>query len=215
MLSGSWARYAPLSGLLAVALLVVSIVVSGFDSVASDDSTQQVIDYWTDNDGQQIAGALIAGLALVPFLWFLGSLRSALRTAEGGTGRLSAIAFAGGIVLTAVAAVDSSLQFAVADSVGDVPPGVTQTLSVLYNDFFIGFPVGLGTLLLATSLVSLRTKVLPAWLGWVAFVLGIVSLTPIGFLAFLVMLAWIAIVSVVLFQQQSAPTPTVAATGSS
>jgi hypothetical protein len=211
MVSGSWARYAPLSGVLAVALLVVATIVTGFDSVDSNDSTKKVIDFWTDNDGQQIAGAFIGALAAVPLLWFLGSLRSALRRAEGDTGRLSAIAYAGGIVLVAFAVVDSSLQFAVAESVGDVPPGVTQTLSVLYNDFFLGFPVGLGTLLLASSLAILRTGVLPAWLGWVALVLGIVSLTPIGFFAFFVVLAWIAVVSVLLFRQQ-APTRTPVAT---
>jgi hypothetical protein len=215
MVSGSWARYAPLSGLLAVVLVVASIVVTGFDDVGTDASTQEVIDFWSDNDGQQIAGAAIGALSLVPFLWFLGSLRSALRVAEGETGRLSAIAFAGGIVLVSGAAVDSSLQFAVAESVGDVPAGVTQTLSVLYGNFFLVFPVGIGTLLLATSVASLRHRVLPAWLGWVAFVLGIVSLTPVGFFAFLIVLLWIAVVSVVLYQQQSEPTPTVASAGSS
>jgi hypothetical protein len=49
----------------------------------------------------------------------------------------------------------------------------------------------------------------------VAFVLGIVSLTPVGFFAFLIVLLWIAVVSVVLYQQQSEPTPTVAPAGSS
>jgi hypothetical protein len=207
MLSGSWARYAPLSGLVAVAILVVSIIVTGFDSVDSNDSTVKVVKFWHDNDGQQVAGAFLGALSTVPLLWFLGSLRSAFRTAEGGTGRLSAIAYAGGIVLVAFAAVDSSIQFATAESVGDVPPAVTQTLSVLYNDFFLGFPVGVGTLLLASSLVILRTRFLPVWLGWVALVLGIVSLTPVGFFAFFVVLAWIAVVSVLLFQQQSPPSP--------
>jgi hypothetical protein len=213
MVSGSWARYAPLSGLLAVALLVASIIVTGFDSVDTDDSTQKVVDFWADNDSKQVAGAFIGALSIVPFLWFLGSLRSTLRAGEGGTGRLSAIAYAGGIVFAATAAVDSSIQFAVAESVGDVPAEVTQTLSVLYGNFFLGFPIGLGTLLLASSLAILRTKVLPAWLGWVAFLLGIVSLTPVGFFAFFVVIAWIAVVSVVLFQQQSGPTPTTATTG--
>jgi hypothetical protein len=213
MLSGSWARYAPLSGLLFVALVVVSIIVTGFDSVDSNDSTQKVVDFWTENDGEQMAGAFIGALSLVPFLWFLGSLRSALRTGEGGTGRLSAIAYAGGIVLASGAAVDASLQFAVAESAGDVPTGVTHTLSVLYSNFFLVFPVGVGTLLLAAGLAILRTKVMPAWLGWVAFLLGIVSLTPAGFFAFLVVLVWVAVVSVVLFQQQPGPTPTTAAAG--
>ena len=202
MISGSWARYAPLTGLLFVVLAVVSIIVSGFDSVGTDDTTQEVVNFWSDNDGQQIASAIITALAMVPFLWFLGVLRSTLRLAEGGTGRLSATAHAGGIVLVGFALADSALQFAVADSVGDVPAEVTQSLSVLYNDFFLGFPIGFGTLMLATALVLLRTKVLPTWLAWFALVLGIAAFFgPVGFFAFLVFLIWAAIVSVVLYQR--------------
>jgi hypothetical protein len=208
MLSGSWERYAPLSGLLFVALVVVSIIVTGGDSVDSDDSTQKVVEFWTSNDSEQIAGALLGALALVPFLWFLGSLRKVLRTAEGGTGRLSAVAFAGGIVLAAGAAADASIQFAAADSADKVPPGVTQALSVLYSDFFLVFPVGVAPLMLATALVILRTRVLPVWLGWVALVVGIVAVTPAGFFAFLVVLVWVAVVSVLLFQREPRPTPT-------
>lgn len=207
MISGSWARYAPLSGLLFVALIVASIVVTGFDSVDSDDSVQKIVDFWKDNDSQQITGAILGAVAGVPFLWFLGSLRSAFQEAEGGTGRLSSIAYAGGIVLLGFALVDGAIQFAVAESAGDVPPGVTHTLSVLYGDFFFGFPVGIGTLLLASSLVILRTKVLPAWLGWVSFVLGVLTLTPAGFFVFLVVLVWIAIVSVMLYQRQAPAAP--------
>jgi hypothetical protein len=215
MLSGSWARYAPLSGVLFVVLVVVSVLVSGFDSVSADDSTQEVVDFWSDNDGQQIASALIGALAMVPFLWFLGVLRSTLRLAEGGTGRLSATAYAGGIVLVGFALVDGALQFAVADSVGDVPAGVTQSLSVLYNDFFLGFPIGFGTLMLATAGVLLRTRVLPTWLGWFALVLGIAAFFgPVGFVAFLVFLIWAAIVSVTLYQrgEPTATPPRVATT---
>jgi hypothetical protein len=193
---------------LFVVLVVASIIVSGFDGPESSDSTQKVVDFWTENDGEQVASAFIGALAVVPFLWFLGSLRGALREGEGGTGRLSAIAYAGGILLATGAVVDSSLQFAVAESAGDVPPVATQTLSALYGDFFLVFPVGIGTLLLASALAILRTSVLPAWLGWAAFFLGIVSLTPIGFFAFFVVFAWIAVVSVLLFRQQPRPTPT-------
>jgi hypothetical protein len=208
MLSGSWARYAPLSGLLFVVLVVASILVGGFDSVGTDDSTQEVIDYWTDNDGQQVASAILGALSMVPFLWFLGVLRSRLRLAEGGTGRLAATAYAGGIVLVGFALVDGALQFATAESVGDVPAGVTQTLSVLYNDFFLGFPVGFGTLMLATALVLLRTRTLPAWLGWFALVLGIAAfLGPIGFFAFLVFLVWVVIASVLLYQEGEPSAP--------
>jgi hypothetical protein len=207
MLSGSWARYAPLAGIAFVALLVASIIVSG-SSPDTNDSTVKVVAEWTKNDSKQMTGAILSALAIVPFLWFLGSLRSALRVAEGGTGRLSATAFAGGIVLASFAIADSSIQFAVADSVGDVPPLVTQSLSVLYSDFFFGFPVGLGVFGIATGLVVLRTGLLPAWLGWVIFALGIISFAgPIGFFASFGVFAWIVIVSIILFQRGDATVP--------
>jgi hypothetical protein len=88
-----------------------------------------------------------------------------------------------------------------------VPPVATQTLSALYNNFFFGFPAGVGTLLLASSLVILRTRVLPAWVGWFAFVLGIISISPLGFFAFLAVFLWIAIVSWMLYTQQGPATP--------
>jgi hypothetical protein len=207
MLSGSWARYAPLSGLLFVALLVVAIVITGFDSVDSNDSVVKVVKFWHDNDSEQITGAILSAVATLPFLWFLGSLRSAFRVAEGGTGRLSSIVFAGGLIVAGFALVDASLQFATAESVGDVPPVATQTLSALYNNFFFGFPAGVGTLLLASSLVILRTRVLPVWLGWFAFVLGIISISPLGFFAFFAVFLWIAIVSVMLYTKQGPATP--------
>jgi hypothetical protein len=36
-------------------------------------------------------------LSVAFFLWFLGSLRAVLRRAEGGVGRLSAVAYGGGL----------------------------------------------------------------------------------------------------------------------
>jgi hypothetical protein len=68
----------------------------------------------------------VGALSGVALLWFLGSLRSTLRAGEGGTGRLSSIAFAGGIVLVAGAAVDASLAWAVAESTGGGNTGLRR-----------------------------------------------------------------------------------------
>jgi hypothetical protein len=211
MVSGSWARYAPLSGVLAVAIVVVSVIITGFDSVDSNDSVVKIVKFWHDNDSEQMTGAILGAISMIPLLWFLGSLRSAFRAAEGETGRLSSIAFGAGIVLVGFILVSSALQFAVAESVGDVPPVATQTLSVLYSDCFFGFPVGFGTLLLASSLVILRTGVLPVWLGWASLVLAIVFVTPAGEFLFPLVLLWILVVSVMLYQKQSPAAPAQAA----
>jgi hypothetical protein len=207
MVSGSWARYAPLSGVLAVAIVVVSVIVAGFDSVDSNDSVAKIVDFWKDNDSEQMTSAVLGAISMIPLLWFLGSLRSAFRAAEGETGRLSSIAFGAGIVLVGFILVNSTLQFAVADTVGDVPPVATQTLSVLYSDCFFGFPVGFGVLLLASSLVILRTRVLPTWLGWASLVLAIVFFTPAGEYLFPLVLLWIVVMSVMLYQQQAPARP--------
>jgi hypothetical protein len=213
MVSGSWARYAPLSGLVFAVLLVASIIVGGFDSVDSNDSVGKVVAYWAKNDSEQMASAIISAIAMVPFLWFLGVLRSRFQEAEGGSHRLASTAFAGGIALAAFALVDSSMQFATAESVGDIPPVATQTLNALYNNFFFGFPVGVGVFQLASGLVILRTGLLPSWLGWVAVVLGIVSfLGPIGFIASFVLFIWVAIVSVMLYRNQGPAAPPQTAT---
>jgi hypothetical protein len=206
MLSGSWARYAPLAGVLFVALVVASIIIGG-EGPDTDDSTQKVVEFWTSNDSEQITAAIIGALAGAPFLWFLGSLRNALRAGEGGTGRLSAIAFAGGIVLVSGALTNNAFQFAAAESAGDVPAQVTQSISVVYSDFFFPFPIGIGVLSLATALVILRTRVFPVWLGWVGLLLGVIAFTPVGFFAFFVVLAWIVVLSVLMFRGESAATP--------
>ena len=209
MISGSWARYAPLSGVLFVALVVASILVGG-ETPEAKDATAKVVEEWSKNDGEFIASAILGALAGVPLLWFLGSLRSTLRAGEGGSGRLSAVAFGGGLVLIAGAGVDSSLQFAIADTVGEVPPNVTQTLSTLYSEFFLIFPMGLCPLFLATGLVILRSRVLPVWLGWTAFIIGVLALAgPVGFVAFLLGLIWILVASIVMFRQAepAAPAP--------
>jgi hypothetical protein len=214
MLSGSWARYAPLAVLLFVALVVASIIIGG-QGPDTDDSTQKVIHFWTSKDSKQITAAILSALATAPFLWFLGSLRSKLRVGEGDSGRLSAIAFGGGIVLATGALANAAFQFAAAESAGDVPPQVTQTLSVLYSDFFFPFPIGIGVLTLATALVILRKRIFPVWLGWVGLLLGIIAFTPVGFFAFFAWLAWIVILGVLMFRDggASAAMPAAPVTG--
>jgi hypothetical protein len=127
-----------------------------------------------------------------------------LRAAEGGTGRLSAVAFGGGIVLAGAIALAAAIQFAGADTAGDVPPEVTQTLSVMNADLFFGFGIGILALLLATGLVVIGTGVLPTWLGWVAIVIGILSVTPAGFIGFLLWIVWTLVASIVLFLREGA-----------
>jgi hypothetical protein len=198
-------RFAPLTGVLFVALIVLAIVIGG-ETPDNDDSQQAIVEFWRDNDDAQIWSNVIGAWATVFFLWFAASLRSALRRAEGGPARLSTLSF-GGAVVAAVGLLSAlSLNFAVADSVGDVPASVTQTLTVLSNGFFFPIAAGYAVFFLAVGVLSVRTRMLPVWLGWVTVLLGVVCLTPVGFFALLLGLVWIVLVSVLLYRRETGPT---------
>jgi hypothetical protein len=208
-------RFAPLAGVVFFVLIVLTFVLSG-DTPSTDDSTSDVVSFWSAHDSRMIAAAVIGTFAAIFLIWFGGSLRSALRQAEGGTGRLSTLAFAGILVIAISGAISGTVQFAAADSVGDVPASVTQTLSTLNEEFFLPFPVGTVILMAATGICALRFGALPRWLGWTSIVIAILSVAgPLGFVAFLALFVWVLVVSVLLYQRGPETPGTTATTATS
>ena len=90
-------RYAPLTGIVFVVLVVIAAIVGG-ETPDTGDSTASVVSWWQDNDTAQIWANAIGGWSTIFLVWFGGSLRTALRRTEGEPGRLSVVSF-GGIVL--------------------------------------------------------------------------------------------------------------------
>jgi hypothetical protein len=202
--SQRWHVLAPLTGLLFVALAVAAFIISG-ETPDTDDSPQKILSFYVDNDSSQLWAGAVLAWAVVPFLFFLGVLRSTLRAAEGAIARLSTVAFAGGIVLAFGALSFAGFTFTLGDVADDgLTPQAAQALNALNSDFFFPVAVGVATLLIATGIASLGSRALPAWLAWAALVIGIVALTPLGFFAFLVFLLWVVVTSVVLWRARAA-----------
>jgi hypothetical protein len=209
MSSSRWERFAPLSGVVFFVLIAVSFGLSN-DTPDTDSSTVDTVSYWSAHDTRLIVAAIISTFAVIFLIWFAGSLRSALLQAEGGQGRLSMLAFAGILTIAISGGIASALEFTVADTVNDVPATVTQTLSVLSEDFFLPFVAGGVVLLLASGLAALRFGALPRWLGWASIAIAILSVAgPAGFIGFLLTIIWVLVVSIVLYTQgaQASATP--------
>ena len=206
-----WHVLAPLTGVLFVVLAVVAFIISG-ETPDTDDSPQKILDFYLDNDASQLWAGAVLAWSTVPLMFFLGVLRSTLRAEEGPLGRLSAVAFGGGIVLIVGALSFAGFTFTLGDIADDgLTPQAAQTLNALNSDFFFPVAVGVATLLIATGISSLGSRVLPAWLAWAALVIGIVALTPLGFFGFLAFLLWAVVTSVVLWRARAAgPTATAA-----
>jgi hypothetical protein len=199
-----WERLAPLTGLVfAVAFIVIFFI--GSDTPDNDDKTSKWVDFYSKHDTREIAVSIAATIAMVFFVWFAGTLRARLRAAEGSPGRLSNTMFGGAILFAVGALLFIALDFAAADTVGDVPPQVTQTIGVLDNELFFPLIAGTSLFMLAAGLCVLRAGSLPRWLAWIAVVAGVVALTPVGFFAFLLSIVWVGVVSVLTYLRPATP----------
>jgi hypothetical protein len=205
-------------GVLFIVLIVVSVILTGEGKDPTENSAVEIADFYSENDDEQILGAVLAGIAMIPFLFFAGALRKVLYDAQGGRGYLPTVAWGGALVIASGVLANASLQFALADYAGDIDPTAAQGLNAFLYDFFLPFPIGMSILLLGAGLSAVKSGALPRWLAWVAIVLGVLALAgPVGFFAFLVGMLWILVVSILLARRArnapgGAPPPTPTAT---
>lgn len=185
----------PLTGILFVVLVIVAFLVSG-ETPATDDSPREIVDFYLDNDDSQAAGSAVLALGCVALVFFLGTLRRALRAAAGDDGGLSTVVLLGGVVLAVGASIFAGIGFTLGDAADELPPSAILTLNALNSDMFFTVAVGTAVFNLALALAVLRHGGLPRPLGWVALVIGIAGLTPLGFFSFLatgIVIVWVSV----------------------
>jgi hypothetical protein len=99
------------------------------------------------------AQALLFVLGAGFFLWFLGSLRSFLARAEGGTGRLSAVAMGAGVASTVMTLAALAFQLGLASAAGYAgQPALVGTMDAL----FVIANLPLAVMLIAVAVLTVR-----------------------------------------------------------
>lgn len=194
----------PLTGILFVLLAIAAFLVSG-ETPGTDDSRQEIVSFYLDNDTELVISSLLLALASVALLFFLATLRRALRAAAGDEGGLSTVALLGGLMIVVGASIFAGIGFTLGDAADDLPASAIMTLNALNSDLFFPVAVGTAAFNLGLALAVLRHGGLPRPLGWLALVIGIVGLTPVGFFAFLATGIVIIWASVALAQRAAAP----------
>ena len=206
----TWERLAPLTGLVFVAIVVV-VFATGGSTPGDHDTAQQVQSFYGQHHDKHMTLAFIMAISIPFLLFFISILRYELRRA-GGSGQLANAAFAGGVLAAAGFGILAFVHLALADAGGSVKTiGTTQALNVLDNNDFLPMAAGMGVLVLAAGLSTIRHGGLPKWLGWAGVVIGAASFTPAGFFAFLLSGIWVVIVSILLTlgRRSAAPAPAV------
>ena len=210
-------RIGAATGIGFVILSVVAFIVVKQPPKIDAPLTDQVA-YFATHRAALLWQVYLFGAAMAMFLWFAGSLRSALWKAEGDTGRLSTTAHGGAIAAAAIFLGGVGLLAALAYNLAAFPnaaagAGATLTLfSVANVAFTVGwFPTAI--FVGASSIVIIRHNALPTSIGVFGIPVALAMLaaggtyratgaaSPGGTLStmlFLVFQAWVLAASVAL-----------------
>lgn len=189
--------FAALTGALSILLIVAAFVVWG-NTPEGDATGAEVFGHYADNRTQGMVAAALLALSSIPFVAFAAALRERARTVLPGS-MLPSFGFGAGVVVAAGLLGAAGIHFALADFGRDVDPAAAQALNALDADSFVVFTAGLSALVLAGSLIALRTRLLPAWLGGTGIIVAIAIFTPASFFASCAAGAWIIVVSAMLY----------------
>ena len=152
--------------------------------------------------GNETTGLAMELAGMILFVPFLGYLFSVLRAAEGEDGWLSATAFRAGLMGITI----KFASIAPVLAVNNMEEGTSLYCSLeLMNGASFNlsmFPY--AVLAVAVFTVTLRTRVLPAWIGWMGAVTAPALLANAMFflaeniMAFLLFMLWVILLSAVL-----------------
>jgi hypothetical protein len=175
-----YAKEGAFGGILFVIFLIVGFLIVFPKPPATDASASEWARFFTDHQDAIRAGLTIVGVGTFFFIWFLGSLRSALATAEGGTGRLTSIAYGAGLLVVAFFIVALTTGLTAAYRPTEVDPGVTRVLADLFG--VVGAPAAASfvAFFAATALAGLRYGALPRWAAWISAAAAVCQLGGFG-----------------------------------
>lgn len=200
-----WERWAPLSGVIAVVLWIVGIII--LSTNAEGNKGPKILASYLHHENGILLGGFLWSLGVIFFIWFLGSLRVRLLAAEGPTGRLTALAYGGGIAAATIAVLMPGPDMAGALSNDDIDASAAAAIHNLSVAFFIGVEYIAPVMFFACAVAAFRYGAMPKWLAWISLLIGIVLLIgPIGWAALIFATPiWVVIVSIWLYRTTEKP----------
>lgn len=209
-------------GGVAFVLLVLAWIVTiiALEPAAFDSTDEEITAFFSDgdSDGVLLAGFFLAA-AIVAFMMFLGALRSALRVAEGGTGRASAVAFGGGVLVAGLLLLANAITFGLAFTVAaegfDVDPAAYRLLDSVFFGVLMHVGVASAVLIAPTAIVARKTGLFPPWLRWLGVITSVLAFFSAALfgLPLLLVLVWVAATSWTLARAPRVVAPAAPAAG--
>jgi hypothetical protein len=202
-------RWGALGGVLYVVLYVIGVIIL-FNGAPDSASAPAKIQAWYGDSGHRnriAIGWILAGLGLFFLIWFIGSLREAVRAGDR-TGFLGAIVAIGGAIYVAIDLAALGLDMGIRTMSDDtyhhtVYAGVIHAADDASYVMHSSGTAGMAAMIFAASAAILAGRGLPRWLGWFGLLAGLAALVSILFFTNVVWLLWILVASLLLFARAS------------
>lgn len=177
--------WAPCAGVAFLVVLIVAFIVGGQPPDASGHSSGEIVNWYQDHKSSVEFGGWLGMIAALLVILYGAYLRRVFAERAGVGGVLSVLPLVGVAIVGTAAAIDATIQFAIAefadsDQVAGSGATSVQALSALYDNDFLPFLLGVEVFLLSMGLLILKTGVLPRWMGWVVLLFFVVGLIPAG-----------------------------------
>ncbi|HZO63239.1 MAG TPA: hypothetical protein VFB35_09710 [Gaiellaceae bacterium] len=199
-------RWAALGGIAYVVLFVVGTILLYSGAPDSGAAPAKVIAYYADSGHRDriSLGWVVAGLGVFCFLWFLSTLRRAVRRWEGEDGFLTTLATIGGAVYATLALAALAVNMGIRTMSDDtyrhtVFPDLIHAADDASYILHATGGAGAAAMIIAASIAAMRAGAVRAWAGWLGVAAGIVGLASILFFTQLAIAIWIVVVSGALF----------------
>jgi hypothetical protein len=206
-------RLLALSGVAAVALIVIAFVALGGDTPGSEDSGAAVNAFYDSHQGREFAASFVIAAAAPFLVIFAVSLALALWPAGGSSRALwPFVLIVGGGVAGLAFAIAGMMQFAVTDAADQsgFSESALQALNVLTADTWVAFNAGLGVMMLGAAGALFARRAYPV-LAWIALVVGLANFIPFAdFVALIVAGLWILYTSIQLYRRAGTFAPATA-----
>jgi hypothetical protein len=212
MAESRWGRLGAVSGIVFAVLFVLGILLPG---LPNSDEPEAFSDFYANGGDRAmvVVSAYLLIFAGIAFLAFAANLYRGMREAEGDSGSLATVALGAGIVFV-------TMLYSGAASWANVPAGIefggeaqpANEIPIWFNQLGFGQIMAPGmfaaiTVIVCTSILVLRTAVLPRWLAWTGFVCAPVLVLGVVFLPMIALPIWTVATGVAMLKS---PAPSAA-----
>ncbi|MFL6239188.1 MAG: hypothetical protein ACJ735_06835 [Actinomycetes bacterium] len=197
-------RFSLLGGAVYVVLFIVGSILAFGGAPDTSKNPAKVIAYWKVGSHRDKVnyGWLVVGIGLLFFVWFVAALRQRIRDAD--TGFLSNVVLLGGAIYATTTISAFAIEAGIKSMSDDtfqhtVYPELIHAADDAGWVLHASGAVGIASLIVATSVASMRLGRIGRGLGITSIVVGVLSLGLIAFFPTFLMLLWLLVTSIVVF----------------